>query len=127
MHILFGVIFLLSLIGCSSKCDEGCLLVSGEKIPFWDAKALVSQCDSFRNSSLRYDAVGLGFDEISKKTNNDPNTLLMSTYMNYMSISESPLVFERQTKNIFKKTDEIVQACIQLKQDFNNDRLWTKN
>lgn len=127
MRILFGLIFFLSLTGCSSKCDEGCLLVNGEKIPFGDAEILVSQCDRFRNSSSRYDAVGLGFNEISKKTNNNPNSPLMNTHMDYVFISESPLVFNRETKNVFKKTDEIVQACIQLKQDFNNDRLWTKN
>ena len=124
MKIIFGFLALLLLSGCSNKCDEGCLVVNGKKMPFGDAETLVSKCDRFRNSSLSFDAINLSFDEISKRTNNDPNAPLMSVHMDYVYISESPLVFNRKAENIFLKHNEINQACIQLRRDFNGDRYW---
>lgn len=124
MKVILSFLALFLLNGCSKKCDYGCLIVNGKKMPFVEAETLVSQCDSFRNSSLSFDAINLSFNEISKRTNNDPNAPLMSVHMDYVFISESPLVFDRKTKNNFLKHNEINQACIQLKRDFNGDRSW---
>ncbi|MBB4836617.1 hypothetical protein [Acinetobacter schindleri] len=124
MKIALGLVALFLLSGCSSKCDDGCLVVDGEKIPFFDAETLVSNCNHFINSSSSRLAVGLSYEEISERTNNDPNTPLMSTYMSYISISESPLVFNRNEENSHLKHNQIVQACVQLRRDFNSDRYW---
>lgn len=110
----------------SNKCSEGCLVVNGKKIPFWEAETLVSQCDRFRQSSLGRMAVSLSYTEIEKRTNRNPDAPLMNTYFDYVFISESPLVFNRRTKDTNLKYREIVQACVQLKRDFNGDRYWTK-
>lgn len=124
MRIIFGFLSLFLLVGCSSKCDDGCLIINGEKMPFFDAETLVSNCNHFINSPSSRLAVGLSYEEIAERTNNDPNTPLMSTYMSYISISESPLVFNRSEENFSLKHNEIRQACVQLRQDFNGDRYW---
>ncbi len=124
MKIALGFLALFLLSGCTSKCDEGCLIVNGEKLPFGYAETLLLQCDNFRTSPLSFDAINLSFNEISKRTNNDPNAPLMSVHMDYVFISESPLVFDRKTKNNFLKHNEIRQACLQLRRDFNSDRYW---
>ena len=92
MKIIYGLLSLLILNGCSSKCDNGCFILNGEELSFVDAEMLVSQCDHFRTNFFSRQAVSLSYREIADRTNNDPNTPLMSTYMSYMSISESPLI-----------------------------------
>lgn len=125
MKIILGLLFLIVLSGCSSKCADGCLIVNGEKLSFIEAETLVSKCDHVIHNFLSRQAVSLSFQEISDRTNNDPNSPLMSIYMDYVSISESPLVFNRKEKNPYVKHNEIIQACVQLKRDFNTDRYWT--
>ena len=124
MKIVLGLFALFLLSGCTGECDEGCLIVNGEKLPFRDAETLLVQCDDFRASPLSFDAVNLSFNEISKRTDNDPTAPLMSIHMDYVFISESPLVFDRKIKNNFLKYKKIRQACLQLRHDFNGDRYW---
>lgn len=124
MKIALGFLALFLLSGCTSKCDEGCLIVNGEKLPFGDAETLFSKCNHFINSSSSRLAVGLSYGEIAERTNNDPHAPLMSTHMDYISISESPLVFNRSEENSSLKHNEIIQACVQLRRDFNGDRYW---
>ncbi len=124
MKIALGFLALFLLSGCSSKCDDGCLVVNGEKLPFSDAETLLLQCDNFRTSPLSFDAINLSFNEISNRTNNNPNAPLMSAHMDYVFISESPLVFDRKNENNFLKHKQIRQACLQLRHDFNGDRYW---
>lgn len=52
MKIIYGLLSLLILNGCSSKCDNGCFILNGEKLSFVDAEMLVSQCDHFRTNFL---------------------------------------------------------------------------
>ena len=125
MKIIYGLLSLLILNGCSSKCDNGCFILNGEELSFVDAEMLVSQCDHFRTNFFSRQAVSLSYREIADITNNDPNTPLMSTYMSYMSISESPLIYDRKEKNPYIKHNQIIQACVQLRRDFNTDRFWT--
>lgn len=124
MKIALGLLALFLISGCSSKCDDGCLIVNGEKMPFFDAETLVSNCNHFINSPSSRLAVSLSYEEIAERTNNDHNTPLMSAYMSYISISESPLVFNRNEENSHLKHNEIRQACLQLRHDFNGDRYW---
>lgn len=109
------------------KCSEsGCLVVNGKNLSFDEAESLLYTCDSFRQSRMGRMAVSLDYGEIAKRTNNNPNTPLMDTYMHYIAISESPLAFSRKAKDANLKYHEIVQACVQLKRDFNGDRYWIK-
>ena len=125
MKIILGLLSLIVLSGCSSKCDDGCLIVNGEKLSFTEAETLVAKCDHVIHSFLSRQAVSLSYQEVSERTNNDPNSPLMSIYMDYVSISESPLVFDRNEKNPNIKHNEMIQACVQIKRDFNTDRYWT--
>ncbi len=110
----------------SNKCSEGCLVVNGKKLTFDEAETLVYQCDSFRRSNFGRMAIGLSYSEIAKRINNNPNAPLMIAHLDYAQISASPLAFTRKTADINLKYREIVQACVQLKRDFNGDRYWTK-
>lgn len=125
MKIIYGVLCLIILSGCSSKCNEGCFVLNGEKLSFVDAEMLISQCDKFITNFFSRQAVSLSYREIADRTNNNPDTPLMSAYMSYISISESPLIYDRKEKNQYIKHNQIIQACVQLRRDFNTDRFWT--
>ena len=126
---LIALLLLPSLgLAASLQCMMGitrCIKSQGTEITSKQAIRLLDLCAEFTRNDLGRMALRMTFKEAHDRSGNRL-TPLVSAWLAFEDLDDSPLVFERKRRAEDINYMEIKRSCQQLERDFYDDSKWTK-
>lgn len=102
-----------------------CIQSQGTEIPSKKAIEVLGSCSEFTTNDLGRVAMRMSQKELLDRSGNKI-TPLVSAWIAYGDLIDSPLRFERKPKAEKASYIDIKRACLELDRDFNDVSKWTK-